>query len=137
MDENPLITDILYNEKKKDRERTDGKYENSKMFLFSGEEIETFVPVPPESGTGGFRIIRLLNSLGIMVTDHKTGEAPFSAKCDDLSRNFKFTFNMSTDPVNLVSETIGALMVISPNNTYIVSPNISFDLELPPHTHQK
>jgi len=95
MDENPLITDILYKEKKKALKRE----ENSKLLLFSGEKLESFVPVSPESGTGGFRIIRLLNSLGIMITDHKIGEVPFTAKRDNFSKNFKFTFNLSPERV--------------------------------------
>lgn len=131
MDNDPLLTDLIYNLK--------DKLKNSKglkLFQFDTRAIEKFVPVPPESGSGGFKTIRLSDKLGILITDHKTGHLPVVVHGDIQSENFKFTFNLSKDPVRVIRNGSSKPKLINEFQTYVLSPNISFKLNIPPHNHQ-
>ena len=133
MDKKPLMTDIIYS-------KIDNIYKNSdkkRLLLFSEESFEQKITVPPESGEGGFTLIKLLNSLGIMITDHKNGKIPIIARGDTHSASFKFTFNLSPEPIYGTSNRLKKPFIAAPSNTYIVSPNVGFKLNIPPGNHQK
>lgn len=133
MDKEPLITDIIYSKIEKTFKNNDKK----KLLLFSEGSFEQKITVPPESGEGGFTLIRLLNSLGIMITDHKNGKIPIIARGDTHSTSFKFTFNLSQEPIYGTSNRLKKPFIAAPSNTYIVSPNVSFKLNIPQENHQR
>jgi len=135
MDSNPLITDIIYRGTKNSLNNTQENY--AKLLFSNQDDFEQFIPVPPQDGTGGLRIIRLLNDLGIIITNHHTGNSPVVARTDALSRNFKFTFNLSPKPITIETRISSIINIAAPVNTYIVSPNIVFDISIPAYNHQK
>ncbi len=135
MSKDSLLTDLLYY---KYKQRGNDIDKQQKLVLFSARDnIEQFVPVPPENGTGGFRIFRLLENLGIIITNHKSGSSPVTVRADTMSVNFKFTFNLSPKPVSVTIKKNRVKHIAAKGNTYILSPNVAFDLLIPPHNHQK
>lgn len=134
MESNPLITDINYHSTK---EKLKNSKEGCSRLLFSNDDFEQFIPIPHRNGTGGFRIIRLLDNLGIVITNHRTGDSPVVARADALTKNFKFTFNLSPKPVTVEVERNNIEYIVGPLNSYILSPNITLDISIPPHNHQK
>lgn len=134
MKNDPLITDINYYSTKENIKKSQEAYA---MQLFSNHDFEQFIPVPPENGTGGFRIISILDELGIIITDHLAGDSPVLARADAISKNFKFTFNLSSKPVSYKVERGRVEYIASPLNTYILSPNAVLNFTIPPYNHQK
>lgn len=92
MERDPLITDIIYHSNKETLKGSREEYR--KLLLFNDDDFEQFVPVPPQNGIGGFRIIRLLDNMGIIITNHWSGDSPVTARADALARSFKLTFNL-------------------------------------------
>ncbi|NOY08227.1 MAG: helix-turn-helix transcriptional regulator [Spirochaetes bacterium] len=134
MKRDPLITDIIYHDNKKKLEGSRKEYR--KLLFFNDDDFEQFVPVPPQNGVGGFRIIRLRDNLGIIITNHWSGDSPVTARTDALTRSFKFTFNFSPKPVIIGIERNNIEYIAAPSNAYILSPNIVLDISIPRYNHQ-
>ena len=132
---NPLITDISYRSTRKPLGDSIGGY--TKLLFSAEDDFEQFIPVPPHNGTGGFRIIRLLDDLGIIITNHHTGRSPVVARADSLAKNFKFTFNLSPRPAAVEMETDRTEHTAAPSSSYILSPRIVFNISILPYNYQK
>ena len=134
-EDNPLITDISYLNTRKSLRNSKGTF--TKLLFSDEDDFEQFIPVPPHNGTGGFRIIRMLDELGIIITNHHTGESPVVARADSLAKNFKFTFNLSPKLAVLEVEGNNTEHTAAPTSSYILSPKIVFDISILPYNHQK